>query len=327
MPVPVLKLCWYCGHDDRVLDSPEHVIAGTLGGRLIIDVCDACNRRANREVDIPLVRCHHLARARAQAGIRDARGQIYEFTEVLDGPDGKVFEATWTADEIHGRFLPVEIAITDTVSHIFIDPRDVDKHHEKQRRRSAARGLTYGPPEPAPPDVPLPHPPGIPVVALFSSRACPHPDWLWASTTAKITLGCLAHASQLGVTPTQTGRSTLAAALRLLAFEHELDTRVWGPNDIPYGSLQPAPTHPVAGALRRDEHLVAVYPPEHPGQPPLAQVVLFGEHLFELALPGLQLAHGYGWRFDAAERRVTHGNLDELAAATQVSDEQLALLA
>ena len=130
-----------------MLDSPEHVIAGTLGGRLIIDVCDACNRRANREVDIPLVRCHHLARARAQAGIRDARGQIYEFTEVLDGPDGKVFEATWTADEIHGRFLPVEIAITDTVSHIFIDPRDADKHHEKQRRRSAARGLTYGAPD------------------------------------------------------------------------------------------------------------------------------------------------------------------------------------
>jgi hypothetical protein len=258
------------------------VIAGALGGGLVIDVCSGCNRRANREVDIPLVRCHHVARVRAQACVRDARGRVYEFTEVLDGRDGMLLEATWSGDEICGRFLPVEIAITDTVSHIFIDPEDAEEHYEKQRARAAARGLTYGPPQLGPPDLPRPPPEGSTVAALFRSRECPHPQWLWASAIAKVALGCLSHASRLGVVPERTARSGLAAALRLLAFDHELDLRVWRLDDAPFDSLTPSPAHRVAGTLRAAEHLFALYPAERPGQSPLAQLVLFGCKLVEL---------------------------------------------
>lgn len=59
----------------------------------------------------------------------------------------------------------------------------------------------------------------------------------------------------------------------------------------------------------------------------LPRSFLFGEHLFELALPGLQLAHGYGWRFDADARRVTHGTLDTLTDAARIAEAQLTLLA
>lgn len=76
----------------------------------------------------------------AQAGIRDRRGRIHEFTEVLQSRDGMLFEATWAADKIDGRFLPVEIPITDSVSHIFIDSRDADEHYESVVARPPAAG-------------------------------------------------------------------------------------------------------------------------------------------------------------------------------------------
>jgi hypothetical protein len=71
-----LKRCWFCGERHVSPDDPpEHIIPAALGAELTTDaVCEACNRRAGKEIDYPLVNDLFVAFNRVFYDIRDRRG-------------------------------------------------------------------------------------------------------------------------------------------------------------------------------------------------------------------------------------------------------------
>lgn len=123
-------------------------------------------------------------------------------------------------------------------------------------------------------------------------------------------LGCLSDGAVRGYWPAGTAEQLTIHALRMLAFDHLYAPDVWRREEIwPYPQ-RPRATHELAGRLTSDEHLCAFYAAEHPGQPPLAQLVLFGRMLGELALPGLPICTSRAWLFSAQSRRVDRGTTD-----------------
>ena len=320
----VRGFCFYCG-EQRDLDSIEHVITRSFGGTLTIRICRDCNRVANREVDDHLAHCHHLARLRAEAGVRDAWNRLFEFHQVLRQDAGLRVRATWTQHGIKAKFLPVPIPVGPGLCWVFIDSSDED-YERREDERVSRQGLKRGPAAEVPPELMFGPEPGEEFAVIARTPACGHPEWLWASATAKILLGCIARAARSGAVPASAHRSILVAGLRELAFRHTYLPDLWDVEDLPLSPLVPSPAHPVAGGLNPSDHLVALHLPEHAGQPPLGQVVLFGQLLLELPLPGLRLQSDIGWRFDAKRRRVTQAPLAGLALAPTAHSDQLSLI-
>lgn len=75
-PASPRKRCWFCGECHLSPDDPpEHVIPAALGAELTTDaVAAACNRRAGKEVDQPLLNDPFVAFNRIFFDIRDRRG-------------------------------------------------------------------------------------------------------------------------------------------------------------------------------------------------------------------------------------------------------------
>jgi hypothetical protein len=326
MPIrPARGFCFYCG-ENRDLNSVEHVITTNFGGSLTIRVCRSCNQLANQEVDDHLAQCDHLSRIRSEAGISDSRNRLFEFREVLRHDDGMRLQATWTQHGIKAKILPVEISVAPGLSWVFVDSRDED-YERVAVKRAARDGLTRGPAVEVPPELLDGPESGDELKMLVRTAPCGHREWLWVSAAAKILLGCIAKAARNGAVPTDEHRTLLVAALRELAFRHTFIPELWAPEDLPLSPLRPSPVHPLAGRLSPSDHLVALHPPERAGQPPLGQVVLFGQLLLELPLPGLHLRSDVGWLFDAKQRRVIEAPLAELRTRSTAHPGQLSLAA
>lgn len=288
----------------------------------MIPVCEECNERANRLIDRPLIRLNVLSRERARLGLRDVRtNQPSSFSETVFTDDGLKLRANWSQEGIVARFLPVEIPIPGTnIVQSFLDERDAEEHARKQAERAEKRGLTIGPavdrselPE-LPPPLLAPGEQG-----LFVARPRPQefPPWVWPAAMAKISLGCLCHAASLGLPrPTPKCADTLQA-LRMLAFDHLYPTDIWDADEIRSSPLVPAPTHEPTSHIDAPEHLFALREAEHQGQAPLAQLVLFGQFLMELRLPGVAVPTPFAGLFCAVSRRVAFGSLDDITRVLQ----------
>lgn len=88
--------CIYCG-GGLERPTPEHVILRSRGAyEFIIDVCSECNTRANRWIDIPIVKCSHVRRVRADLGLIDERGRPYGIHYTGD------IVAASRVDDVHG---------------------------------------------------------------------------------------------------------------------------------------------------------------------------------------------------------------------------------
>jgi hypothetical protein len=317
--------CFYCGNV-RILDSVEHPIARALGGHLKIRTCSGCNARANREVDVPLARCDHLARLRSEAGVPDTRNRPFAFRQVLSNGVGLRVQATWTPSGIEAKFLPVSLPVGPGLDWVFVDPEVSEAYSARRREKAAAKGHRIGPAVTAGPALGEGLQPGDRVTVVTKAPPCGHPEWLWPSATAKILLGCIARAATVGAVDERAWRSAVVAGLRDIAFDHEVPLAVWDLEQMPMGPVLASPAHPLVGLLGTGEHLVALHPPERRGQAPLGQVVLFRRYLFELSLPGLALRSPIAWRFDGPRRTWREGWLDGLVR-DEVAEGQLALAA
>jgi hypothetical protein len=285
----------------------------------VIYVCGPCNTRANERVDRPLVALDDVRRARAQIGLRDPRtNEPATFSETFDSQDGIRLRATWSMRGVDARVIPIEIPRPGTiVSDVFVDPRDAEEHERKQAERAAKRGQTIGPPLSAEEWTEAPEPrfheaEEIVLVARAGGRQ--YPAWVWPAATAKIVLGCLCDGARVGAWPAKTVNALIVHGLRMLAFDHLYSPDLWRGHDIWTAPRRPAATHLLAGWLASDEHAVAVYDEGGPGRSPLAQVVLFGQRLLELPLPGLRVRWSCAWLFSAADRRVVRDTPEAITA-------------
>jgi hypothetical protein len=270
---------------------------------------------------MPLARDREMGRLRAELGLLDPRTlKPSTFSEVAETGDGIPFRITWSQDGIDARAVAREIPRPGTdppVIDVLVDPRDAAQRAAKQAERDAKKGLFVGwrgsesellnPPTPK-------FTPGKEVTFVLRTRGRPRPAWLWPAVMAKITLGCLCEAARLGVVSERAVECVVVHALRMLAFEHLYSPDLWPKDEIWISPGIPTATHPVVGRVVPDAHLFALHPPEHPAQPTLAQLVLFGRKLVELPLPGLKLlGRSYGWYFSTGDLSVGHGELPDLS--------------
>lgn len=311
------SLCWYCGRDDRPVTSPEHVIPRSLGGGLVVRVCSACNARANQKLDQALARCRHFGRARAEAGVRDYRsGEPYTHVDIVKSDNGITAQARFREGGVDARLLPIELKGADGVTEVFLDPADANHYDETQRARAAREGFTYGPSRPLPTGMTPRYRPGSDITLVMTGGRCDHPPWMWPSLAAKAALGALACAAAAGHAP-RAATSLVVAGLRLLAFERWIPTDLWSEQDVSLSPVSIDQTHPLVGALQPHNHLLALQPRDQAGRTPFVQLVLFGQYLYELRLPGLELACETTWLFDARARTVSYAETE--ATRTQLA--------
>jgi hypothetical protein len=308
--------CWYCG-EQRALSSPEHVIPRALGGGLVIHVCEGCNARANRSVDEPLARVEDIVRERAELGLRDPRtNDRVSFSKTLETPEGLRLHATWSEDGIEARFLPVELPTRDSdVVDLFIDVRDAEEHSRKQAERAAKRGQRIEQPRSPPTWVENLKPrfaPGQEFTLLARGRGRPYPPWVWSAASAKVALACLCLGARRGFWPPSNIDKLTVHALRMLAFDHLYAPELWTPEEIWSVPQRPLPFDGLAGNLAREEHLFSIRAPGRHAEPPLAQLVLFGQWLIQLPLPGVSIPSSYAWVFSARSRGVVEGPVDDI---------------
>lgn len=143
-------MCTYCletRHDSH--RSEEHVIGAALGGAWTVrDVCDDCQKWANKEIDEPFAQTTIMRSRRHRLKIPDRYGNVPDApTQVVDLADGRKGRITFDGD---GRgpeleIFPSRVDLGDGKSKIQVSVDQEVAYLNKLRARfeSANPGLTF----------------------------------------------------------------------------------------------------------------------------------------------------------------------------------------